>query len=72
MAKRLAFVDKSRCVACGACSTACPRGAVTIHKGCYAVVAEDSCVGCRKCEKVCPVGCIEVKEGEKNAKQEMV
>ena len=66
MAKRLAFVCKNDCVACGACIAVCPKGAITVHKGCYAIVDLELCVGCAKCEKVCPAGCIAVKEREKN------
>ena len=66
MAKRLAFVDKNRCVACGACAIACPREAIAIHKGCYAVVDGDKCIGCGLCAKACPACWIEVKEREPN------
>ena len=52
--KRYATVDKSVCVACGACENICPLGAIMVHKGCFAKVAEDKRVGCGKCEKVCP------------------
>jgi NAD-dependent dihydropyrimidine dehydrogenase PreA subunit len=62
--KKLAFVDKNRCVACGVCVKECPKKAVSVWKGCYAAVAEELCVGCGKCAKVCPAGCIEVKERE--------
>ena len=68
MSKRFALIDQNRCVACGACATACPRGAITIHKGCYAVVNSEKCVGCGKCEKVCPAGCIVIKERAENEK----
>ena len=64
MAKRIAFVDKNRCVACGVCIKACPKAAITVHRGCYAKVDDTKCVGCGLCTKVCPVGCIEVKERE--------
>ena len=64
MAKRYALIDKRRCVACGTCVAACPRGSITVHKGCYAVVDDNKCIGCGKCEKVCPAGCIEIKERE--------
>ena len=52
--KRYATVDKRICVACGACEKACPLGAIKVHRGCFAKVAQDKCVGCGKCEKVCP------------------
>ena len=65
MAKRLAFVDKNRCVACGACSIACPRDAITIYKGCYALVDSAKCIGCGLCQRTCPCGCIDIKESEK-------
>lgn len=62
MAKKLAIVNISRCVACGVCENSCPLSAAKVHRGCYAAIAEKLCVGCGKCAKSCPVGCIEVKE----------
>ena len=55
LSKKLAAIDKTRCVACGVCENTCPLGAVKVRRGCYAAV------GCGKCAKLCPVGCIEVK-----------
>ena len=60
--KKIAAVDTHVCVACGACAKACPKSAITIHRGCYAVVSDAKCVGCGLCAKTCPAGCIEVKE----------
>lgn len=60
--KKLAFVDQNICVACGACMKACPKGAISVYRGCYAVVEEGKCVGCGLCAKTCPAGCITVKE----------
>ncbi|MCR4822806.1 MAG: 4Fe-4S binding protein [Treponema sp.] len=56
--KKYARVDESRCVACGACSNVCPRGAISVFHGCFAKVDSDICVGCGLCGKTCPVGCI--------------
>ena len=61
LSKKLAAVDKTRCVACGVCENTCPLGAVKVRRGCYAAVEAERCVGCGKCAKLCPVGCIEVK-----------
>lgn len=61
--KKWAEPDKNICVACGACAKACPREAISIYKGCFAIVSE-KCVGCGICTKTCPAGCIELKEGE--------
>ena len=66
MAKKSACVDKRRCVACGVCTVVCPRNAIAIHKGCYALAESVNCIGCGKCEKVCPAGCIAIKEREQN------
>ena len=60
--KKLAFADKKICVACGACMKVCPKGAISVHRGCYAVVDGAKCVGCGLCAKACPAGCITVGE----------
>ena len=60
--KKLAFVDKSICVACGACMKACPKGTISVYRGCYAVVDEAKCVGCGLCAKTCPAECITIKD----------
>lgn len=60
--KNIAAVGKDRCVACGACVKVCPRGAISVYRGCRAVVDTALCIGCGKCAKTCPAGCIEVKE----------
>lgn len=62
LSKRIARFDKAVCVACGACVKECPRIAIHIHKGCYAVNDLMLCVGCGKCVKICPSGCIEITE----------
>ena len=60
--KKLAFVDKKICVACGVCVKTCRKEAISIYKGCFAQVDEGKCVGCGLCDKACPAGCISVKE----------
>lgn len=62
LSKKIAEVNINRCVACGVCTKQCPKGAITIWKGCYAVVDEALCVGCGKCGKMCPAECIILKE----------
>ena len=62
--KRYAKVEKSQCVACGACTKECPMGAIRVWRGCYAKIDTNICIGCSKCSKVCPVGCIEIGNRE--------
>ena len=40
LSKKLAAVDKTRCVACGVCENTCPLGAVKVRRGCYAAVED--------------------------------
>ena len=63
-AKRVARVDVSRCVACGACGAECPLGAVSVWRGCFARVDEGRCVGCGKCVQICPGNCIALVDRE--------
>ena len=65
---RKAVNDTDRCVACGVCALQCPRNAISIYKGCYAVVDTGKCVGCALCEKACPAGSINVMEVENGSK----
>ena len=64
LSKRVAAVNKKKCVACGTCIKECPKNAISIWRGCYAVIEAAACIGCGKCAKVCPTGCIEVNERE--------
>ena len=59
MAKKRASVNVKVCVACGVCANQCPRGAIAIYRGCYAVVDSDICVGCGICGKACPANAIQ-------------
>ena len=65
--KRYAQPDRTRCVSCGACMNECPRDAIRIHRGCYALVDEAACIGCKKCAKVCPADCIAILPREVSA-----
>ena len=60
--KKLAVPDRKICVACGVCLKVCPKEAISIYRGCYAVADEAKCVGCGLCAKACPAGCIMTRE----------
>lgn len=61
MAKRLATLNKKRCVACGECEYVCPRGAIKVYKGKFAKVDSSLCVGCTLCARNCIAGCIKME-----------
>ena len=62
--KKLAAVDTGRCAACGACTNQCPKKAIAVWHGCYAVVSSEICVGCGQCAAVCPANCIAIPRRE--------
>ena len=63
--KKYAKVNTKRCVACGVCVKECPKSAINIFKGCFAVIDEEICLGCGKCATNCPANSIEVLERER-------
>lgn len=64
MARKKANPNKDVCVACGVCALQCPREAISIYKGCHAIVDLVKCVGCGICEKACPANAISLIEEE--------
>ena len=59
--RRIAVPDKFSCVACGSCADVCPRGAITVWRGSYAVVDAEKCVGCGMCSRICPADIIRME-----------
>lgn len=48
-----------KCVGCGACAAACPRGAIGVVQG-KACCDRENCVTCGACAAACPAGAIQV------------
>lgn len=50
--------DEAKCCGCGACTEACPKGALYLTSNgegfLYPFLEEKRCIGCRLCERVCP------------------
>lgn len=65
--RRFAEPDRGRCVSCGACMNECPKEAISVWRGCFAVVDRSLCIGCGRCQRVCPADCIELKQREGEA-----
>ena len=64
MPKRKAKVNIRDCVACGCCIKVCPKNAISVPRGVYAVIDSALCVGCGKCAKECPASVIDLEVEE--------
>ena len=51
----MAYVIGDACIACGACESECPVGAIS-NGGDKYVIDADLCVECGVCAGVCPMG----------------
>jgi uncharacterized protein (DUF362 family)/Pyruvate/2-oxoacid:ferredoxin oxidoreductase delta subunit len=50
-----------RCVFCGQCVKACPKGALTIERGQRPRLTPEACIACCCCHEVCPAQAIEMR-----------
>ena len=54
------YVINDNCIACGACSGACPSDAIAMDDNLgHFAINTDTCVECGSCVDTCPMGCIE-------------
>jgi heterodisulfide reductase subunit A len=56
-----AWVDKEKCVGCGACASICPFGAIEWSAFGEPKVIEAACEGCGICSAVCPVSAMQLR-----------
>jgi len=56
--KRIARIDRDKCIGCGLCAAACQEGAMGMFEGKAKVLREDYCDGFGNCLPVCPAGAI--------------
>ena len=71
----VSVVDSAKCVACGACVTACPKKIISripvtakVYVACSNTwrgkdvrsVCENGCIACGLCERKCPVGAVKI------------
>ncbi len=49
-------IDVAECTGCGACTEACPTGAITVEE--HAKLNIEECAECGACVEQCPAGVI--------------
>lgn len=54
----MAHTISDACISCGACSSACPIGAISEGSS-HFEIDENACIDCGSCISVCPTGAIQ-------------
>ena len=62
------LADREKCLGCGACAEACPRGAVAVREG-AAHTDRAKCVACGACVEVCPANIRQIAGEEKTPEE---
>jgi ferredoxin len=47
------YIDRNKCVGCGACIRQCPAHAIRMLPGWKSVVDAKKCIGCGNCVELC-------------------
>ena len=58
-------VDENLCVSCGCCIKVCPKDAIEVKNGMYALINEKLCIGCGKCVVEYPASIVEGKSSKR-------
>lgn len=54
------MIDKTKCISCGACISACPVNAIVFDENQKAKIDKNICIRCGTCQAVCPVCAIDL------------
>jgi heterodisulfide reductase subunit A len=68
----IAYVDETKCRACGRCEEFCEFKAVKVGEKFHAEVEEVMCEGCGKCSAICPTGAITVYSSNNEQVEAMI
>jgi NAD-dependent dihydropyrimidine dehydrogenase PreA subunit len=72
MIRKIIRIDENKCNGCGACTTACHEGAISLVDGKAKLLRDDYCDGLGNCLPACPVGAITFEDRDAAAFDENV
>ncbi|MDD2445482.1 MAG: 4Fe-4S binding protein [Clostridia bacterium] len=55
------MIDKSKCIACGACVSTCPVNAISFEEDGKPQIDKNKCIKCGSCVVICPTQAITIE-----------